>query len=602
MTTRPHILRRTSWLVPSVASFVLIAVAGGGVWLGQALAPTCTGAYVDVDTGETHAFDMPLSLDRSGNFSVTCPFIVPFIAPRSLAITPDECLEEFTLNGARMDSMQLPLCDYDRPTVVRIASPLHRGGNVLQARFRNTGGIGGLSVTVAPTDRIRLIPMAITLGALMLLGTMLTILYGRKRRALAGMLWIIALGIGLRMGYASVTPASIRGHDTGGHIDYIRYVADHWSVPPVSENWEAYQPPLYYFVNAPLIPLGKMLGWTRDQTEYGFQIVSIALSILTLLIGAWIGSLLFHDKKLTKARWLFTLLLAVWPALIFFAPRINNDALFQLWTFLAFALLIRWWQFGLRRDWCLLALSIGLGILTKLNMAPFVALALFCLLLKPGSSVRRKTHLALILIGIVGALSGPYVVMRSLTAIDEKGLIVGNYQTLTNFVENSPGTLTIFNPVAILQHPYNDPFSDIERRAYVWEYFYRSAFTGEFSFGPGRKPLAITMLLSGFFVAAWVLWNVIKDTWDRNKTTVPLWAGFLLLLLAQLVFRWKFPYSSSQDFRYSIAMLIPCCSYVAHIASLHTLHAKMFRLAVGVLVVSMTAFMVSIIFAIERMP
>jgi len=202
------------------------------------------------------------------------------------------------------------------------------------------------------------------------------------------------------------------------------------------------------------------------------------------------------------------------------------------------------------------------------------------------------------MIGITTVISGWYLVNRYVSSLDNQGVIVGNYKSLTNFVENSPHTLLVFDPIAVLKHPYNDPFSDVERRAYLWEYFYRSAFTGEFSFGKVRLPLVISMLFCGFFAGAWVMWRVIRDMIKRNKADMPMWAGFIFLLLTQLLFRWKFPYSSSQDFRYSIALLIPFSFYLAQIVNRRTWPAHILKIMTFVMIVCAITFEMSIVLAI----
>lgn len=41
------------------------------------------------------------------------------------------------------------------------------------------------------------------------------------------------------------------GHDALEHLDYIRFVAEHWRLPLANEGWQMFQSPLYYLVSAP---------------------------------------------------------------------------------------------------------------------------------------------------------------------------------------------------------------------------------------------------------------------------------------------------------------------------------------------------------------
>ncbi len=40
------------------------------------------------------------------------------------------------------------------------------------------------------------------------------------------------------------------GFDAQGHLDYIRYIIEHHSLPPADQGWQTHQPPLYYLIAA----------------------------------------------------------------------------------------------------------------------------------------------------------------------------------------------------------------------------------------------------------------------------------------------------------------------------------------------------------------
>jgi len=50
------------------------------------------------------------------------------------------------------------------------------------------------------------------------------------------------------------------------------------------------------------------------------------------------------------------------------------------------------------------------------------------------------------------------------------------------------------------------------------------------------------------------LWQSLRRQW---YATTPLWITTVILLLGHVVYRQTAPYSSSQDFRYSILLLVP---------------------------------------------
>ena len=71
-----------------------------------------------------------------------------------------------------------------------------------------------------------------------------TVFNSRLAMLLGPVVLFLAIGAGLRLQYVEHTPFLERGHDVDGHIGYIQYFAEHWSLPPIHENRQTYHPPL----------------------------------------------------------------------------------------------------------------------------------------------------------------------------------------------------------------------------------------------------------------------------------------------------------------------------------------------------------------------
>ncbi len=372
---------------------------------------------------------------------------------------------------------------------------------------------------------------------------------------------IFLLGSVLRILYTFVTPIEVRGHDYDGHLAYINHVLTHWTIPAAADNMQFYHPPLYYFFTA---GLADMLGIEEGSTALSslIQWEAAAFSIVTLLIGIWICRMLFSWRKEPISLVLSSLCIAVFPSLIFIAPRVNNDVLYQVFAFLSLGLLIRWMQKHDLRMLLLLGLTLGLGMITKSNSIVLALLALACIAVQ-----RYRTPLVFVrdiasFLGLIIVVCAWLPAYRLREAHDGKEMIVGNYQQLTNFVARDAVQLLSFRPTALLREPYNDPFSQDPQRQYFWEYLYRSALTGEFHFGETAKPYVLLMLMFSLLLLPFVMLEIGHDAVRRRWELAPLWGGFLLILAVHVVFRISFPYSSSQDFRYSLP-LIPLVAYYA---------------------------------------
>lgn len=364
------------------------------------------------------------------------------------------------------------------------------------------------------------------------------------------------IGTVLRCNYLRITAFDERGHDYDGHLQYIEYVKDHWTLPPIHEGKQYYHPPLYYFSAATVLSLAQSM---HANPMYALQIFSLVLSIIALFICLWIAGILFPGKNQRVQLILFGSIVTVLPSFIFFAPRLNNDALYQVFAMLTYAFLLKFWLSRKTIYWVALTVTIALGLLTKSNILPFAPLAIIVVALTPKMSWKKKIACALGLTTVTLIVLGSLQLMRP--SPPGKEALVGNYRMLTNFVENHPKNLFTFNPHQILKHPYNDPFGDEARRQMFWEYLYRSAFTGEFHFGDQRKLFVLGMLLSSLLLVPLILYSMVSDMRKGLESFVPLWSGLILFLLAHLAFRIFFPYSSSQDFRYSLPLMIPFAYY-----------------------------------------
>jgi tetratricopeptide (TPR) repeat protein len=152
------------------------------------------------------------------------------------------------------------------------------------------------------------------------------------------------------------------GFDSKEHLKYINYIQEHRALPLPTEGWEMYQPPLYYFVAAASLAVGKLS--TNDP-----------MSVLVLrLLGAVFGIAQFvfaflSLRLLLPARAaLVGLLLAVFlPMHLYLAHYVTNEILAATLATVTLYLCLRL----LRSDkpsasqFAWLGLAIGGAMLTK---------------------------------------------------------------------------------------------------------------------------------------------------------------------------------------------------------------------------------------------
>jgi 4-amino-4-deoxy-L-arabinose transferase-like glycosyltransferase len=487
--------------------------------------------------------------------------------PRTFRITPDDCLQELWVNDQKIESDQIPFCDYSRGRIFDLHGHIRTGDNSIKASVLNHGGTGAFKIEPIKTGFIGSLPYVLFVLALFI-GVLH---FARTRRTHIEKLLLATFFIGslIRVGYLAVTPWSLRGHDTGGHIEYIAYAAQNWNLPPIAEGWQYYQPPMYYFLWGSYIRIANALQIASETHLSGVQVGSLLLSFAMLGIGIWVGTMIFPKKEEKIHRLLFAGILAVFPGFVFFSARINNDVLVQFFAFLSLASIYRWWISSPKNTyrsiapwWMLAIASAAFGILTKMNALLLLPMLGLCLLLKPGISPIKRLNLgiAAAILGLV--LTGPYLSIRYLDQGQRH--LVGNLGTLNSglIVDSDLVSLTEFNPVRIVGQPYNNPWSDAAGRDFFWEYLFRSAFFGEFSFGNGFMMILTSLILACAIALLPYTILGIKHMWkNRRIDAIPFLIAGAVLLVGHVIFRQSAPYSCSQDFRYSLLVLIPFAAF-----------------------------------------
>ncbi|MDD5751040.1 MAG: glycosyltransferase family 39 protein [Candidatus Peribacteraceae bacterium] len=471
-------------------------------------------------------------------------------------IAADDCINALWVNGTAVKTDLLPTCDFTKGKALLLGPLLHEGTNQIRATVRNFGGPGTFSITVAGSDPVLLGLRILLLAAIALTSLVLACVF--RVTGWNAVLWAgLSSGILLRLIYLFVTPHDLRGHDTEGHFEYIRFIVEHWALPGAKEGWEFYHPPLYYALSALWVGIGQFFARPLPLLWLDLQWHALFASVLSLLLGVWMASMIFPRKEEGRERALFVCLLAVFPSLVFFAARINNDVLLALLEYLAFALLLYWWQKGGTGIWFALTLVIAAAMLTKSNALLLLPIAFGCLFVRQGWIHRKKIITGIISLFIILTLTTWNFTLRDRAT--EGHPIMPNITNLNTAlrVDNGLETLMEFNPARVILHPYNNAWDDESGRSHFWEYYFRSAFFGEFDFGAGLQPLASAILTSTLLLLPFLLlgiWEAFRRGWRR---TFPFWFSAAVLLAGHIAFRQSAPFSTSQDFRYSILLIVP---------------------------------------------
>jgi Flp pilus assembly protein TadD len=209
-------------------------------------------------------------------------------------------------------------------------------------------------------------------------------------------LWLALLAVGLLWIVLFIqntlrAPLFVTGFDVQAHLNYIKYIQQHKSLPLADEGWETHQPPLYYLLTAGLLGVGGLS--TEDPGAL------VVLRGLGLVIG--LGQLVLVAASLAllfpgqPRRQLAGLCLAAFlPVSIYTCHYLTNESLLMLLGTAALYLCL-----GILRDdhasagrHALLGLCLAAALLTKVTA--LVICGVILIVLSGRLVIRRERRLS----------------------------------------------------------------------------------------------------------------------------------------------------------------------------------------------------------------
>ena len=181
---------------------------------------------------------------------------------------------------------------------------------------------------------------------------------------------IIGLGIFFRfIAFLFASPA-INQHDViqrYGHFDYAMYLFMYNKLPPMG-GYEFAQPPINAALQALLMKFLSLFKDYSDNYLYLYshtKILSLIYSIITLIIIYKILKEFDIPKIISNC---ILAIMSFYPGIIIMTTQYSNDNISYMFFYLSLLLTIRWCKNKKLSTIILLALSIGIGMLTKISV------------------------------------------------------------------------------------------------------------------------------------------------------------------------------------------------------------------------------------------
>lgn len=400
---------------------------------------------------------------------------------------------------------------------------------------------------------------------------------------------IIFMGMLFHCCYVLLSGLYDRQHDEGvytglasnqinpGHIGYIEYIYKFRRLPDMNpyELFSYYHPPLHYTVAGLWLILLTTLGMAEDLAFENLQALPLLYSGLLMFIT-------YQILKKTGAggRMLYAglFLVAVHPALTLMSGSINNDMLSTLLLACCILSTLCFIRERNLRNLVYIALSIGFGMLCKINTAIMAFPVGLVFLTDFTEVVRSKDTGAVIgrirnylLFGIISAAIGLSWITRNLIRFHVKPGISSATEASVMYTGNYSVWERLGIP-ALLDWHFDFPFHPLSGDVIhnTWVIMFQTSLFGEI-YPMGLDGISLILgrvvyiMAIVFGVLSAILFLVMQYRKYRStaRTNMPdavfLSSGYLVFLLSLAVFSLKYPYTCSSDFRY----IVICLPYVA---------------------------------------
>lgn len=372
---------------------------------------------------------------------------------------------------------------------------------------------------------------------------------------------ILLVGIILRSGYTIYTHAFVRGYDIGiadetgvGHWGYLDHIMK--GELPQSNEYQFYQPPFYYMLSGVFIKAAMILRHSSTWGDFMYmaQTVSCTASSIGLVMLTGIMDELKIDKK---TQIIPALLTAVYPAQILTAGRMNNDAVVFMFMILSLYFTVRWAKEQKLSSVIGIALSIGLGMMTKINCGIVALITAPVMLYSLYKRIREKNNVRDIIIqlevfAIIVFPLGLWYPIRNLIRFNQplgyvhllgEGSVV--YTGGASFADR-----WIKIPFNFIKAPYMNMGDDTS----VWMALIKTGVHGEFSYDGLSQFLAwsldyahILLLILCIVSVAAVMLRSRSESKPAKYACLSVW---LIQAISYIAFNVSYPYSCSADFRY----------------------------------------------------
>ena len=427
-------------------------------------------------------------------------------------------------------------------------------------------------------------------------------------------LWTVFAGMLMRVYYVLFYDITILQNDGGtftgfgtdtinnGHIGYIEYIYKFFHLPDMDpyEYFGYYHPPLHHIIEAIWLTIQRFLNVNEALAFENLQIPTLIYSGLCMVVML---KILEEAGVTRKYLAIGMVLFSFHPRMMVLAGSVNNDILALLLLLSTIWRTLVWIREKTYKNIILIALSLGFGMISKLNTAicAFSIAVVFLMALVRAVKtsnllVRRNIFLQFVVFAVICVPLGLSYIVRNLVLFGEKpGIpspaIIPNQSVMYT---GEYSVWSIFGIPSIADLHIEFPFHPISAEAMhnTWAIMFQTGLFAEaYPAGMNDYLLSVAQIAYVASIIAAIITSVVfiieylqrmvreagmikyslphpteaelekgvakTDTVINHlERTVFLLITYIFMLISFGLFVFKYPYTCSSDFRYMTAGLV----------------------------------------------
>ncbi len=406
-------------------------------------------------------------------------------------------------------------------------------------------------------------------------------IFSKKLNEEKGVSFIIFGGTLIRCAYILMSGLYERQHDAGaftgmgtdfvnpGHIGYVEYIYKFGKLPQINPYtlFGYYHPPFHHILETIWLKLNIALGVREDLAFENLQILTLLYSCLLMIVAYKI----LKELDVTGRGMIIGMcFIAFHPATIIMGGSVNNDMLTILFMAVIMLETLRFIRKKELKTLILLALSIGLGMITKLNAAvlAFPVAIIFLMHFVGVIKTKNKTEILkwiknyAIFAAIVMPIGLSWIIRNEVKYSEHPGVPVPG-PTSPLYTETYSLWTRLGIP-SLEQWHFDFPFHPLRSSACsnTWAIMFHTAIYAE------EYPTDITdsmrFLCQVTFVLSVVLalaaivimFKAFLDKRTSKEDRIFTLVGYVAMIISFIAFVIIYPYTCSSDFRYITICLI----------------------------------------------